>query len=112
MRGTDRQDEMARRLRQAEVEGRALSIRMLSRYRADDNPKPARQYSDRVRASIVNAVRREMLAGYGMTTVKDWWMVEDFVPSMKARDGQASRDVAVAELRRLADTIEVGPSRS
>ena len=102
MRGPDRQAEMSKRLRQAKAEKRALSIRMLTRYRADENPLPGRPYDDRVRRAVTNAVRREMLGGVS-TKRPDWWMADVVV--------QGSRDVAVRELRRLADSIEAGAIR-
>lgn len=100
MRGEDRQAEMAKRLRQADREGMALSRRMLQRLRAEENPKPARQYDERVRRAITAAVRREMLGGIS-TKADDWWMTSPVT--------QGSRDAAMRELRALAQKIEDGP---
>jgi hypothetical protein len=101
MRGEGRQAEMKKRLRQADREGMALSRRMLARLRADENPMPARQYEERLRRAIAAAVRREMLAGI-VTKSDDWWMASQITT--------ASRDVAVRQLRALADAVEKGPS--
>jgi hypothetical protein len=105
MRGPARFAEMQKRLRQAAKEKRALSVRMLSRYRAEENPKPARQYDERLRATIAAAVRKEMLAGYGMTTVKEWWRLEDIIPSMTGDAARQARSIAARELRALANAI-------
>jgi hypothetical protein len=113
MRGKDRQQEMVKRLRQADHEGMALSQRMLSRLRAEEKPaSEMRAYDERLRQAITNAVRREMLAGYGGVKRKDWWMLEEIVPSMSAADAEVNRAVAVRELRALASAIAKGAETS
>ena len=99
MRGVDRQAEMKKRLRQAEREGMALSRRILQRLRADESPRPLRQYDERMRRAIASAVRREMLGGI-IAKRDDWWMAEAVTDE--------ARDVAVKALRDLASKIAKG----
>lgn len=100
MRGADRASEMAKRVRQAEREGWPLSSPMLSRFRAEENRKPPRPYDERMRRAVARAIRREMLGGI-ITERLDWWMATTIV--------EAERDVAVRELRALANAIAAGP---
>ena len=97
IRGDDRVAQLDKYIRMAKREGSALSRRMLTRYRADENPKTPRQYEPRLRQAIANAVKREMLGG--LTTTRDkWWTIVT----------EAERAVAVRELRALAEEIAKG----
>ena len=100
IRGEDRAKEMAKRLKQAERENRALSAEMLVRLRADErgtmNTKTDR---DRLRSRLASAVKTVLAEGIIKSSLPDpdWWNGKSITADRRA--------LAVEELRRLADLI-------
>jgi len=101
MRGEGRFDEMATRIRQAERENRALSYEMLLRLRSDEKgaTSPVSE-QERLRKRIAAAVKAVVAEGIIKSSLPDpdWWNGNSIT--------DRQRQLAVAELRHLADLIE------
>jgi hypothetical protein len=101
MRGDNRFAEMAQRLKQAEAENRALSATMLQRLREDDGPpRHVDTMQEKLRKRVLAAVKGVLLEGIHPEDKRreDWWNLK------RVTDPQL--DMAVSELRRLADIIQ------